>query len=312
MNKKVFIKIFLIFALIAFGMQSRVFAKACTMICISDGGGSYGRVKYTKDFDQRLRYYLMQFSDTPQASDDGFYQMINDGAGLPTLENEDLCWRACYTYFENQPGYVSKDGKTKKYVSNIREWVTEELGGDNKVRFDRKSKDIENLNIYVEKKVVISVANKIRKEHYNYVKNKTKDLNLTEAQLFALTELSYAGDLGRTDGISAFITAYKTGESKYGKNTYLHMKYLWDNYWYKLAECGSYSNAKVKSMDATFETFVKGQYDFNDSYNSRTIFNRTTLKFFTQEQVKKVGATASFNCTRTLSNDKNTFEYCAQ
>lgn len=244
-----------------------------------------------------LGEYLVQFSTVRTDDGSAFYKMKGDTIGLPTIGDEDICWKFCASYFDKE-GYVSTDGINKEHVENVRNYVREQLGGDETIQFEDDSQ-INALNIYIEKALVMDAGKQIREAKYQEVVNRTSDLDLSKQQLWALTELNYAGGFAESRApLYKFIEIYKEGAEVCEVNSWKHMKYIWDNYWY---QAGTGLLGIVKGVDATFETYVKGTYDFP----GETIFERTYFDYYTQEQLNELGVNAtSMEIKRTGTDEE--------
>lgn len=242
--------------------------------------------------------YLFQFShssEAPQSADGKYYLMYNDGAGWPTIGNADLQWKSHHSKFAVS-GMVLKDGTTETTVPNVESYVNGKLGKGATANYGNEN--IRDKQIYIEKELVDSIGNQLIQTELDNLANMLKDLNLPQHQLYALLAIVHQnGHLPTKNGYT-FEQVYKEGMARYGKDTYQHYMFIWDNWWSYLS--GDYASVMI-AREAAFETFVTGKYDVSDA------FSRDYYIFYTEEQLARHPAAPDREITRTPENEKDIF-----
>ena len=256
-----------------------------------------------------LSTYLRQFShsgEAPQSADGKYYLMYGDGSGWPTIGNADIQWKSHHGKFAVE-GEVLQNG-TAVTVPNVEEYVNGILGSGAEAQYS--DSEIEQKQIYVEKELVDSIGDKMRKTFYTSVENVTRGLNLSQQQMYALTAIAYNfGSLPERNGYT-FKEVYEAGAAQYEINSWQHTKFIWDNWWSYLGGMTAQGgrSALVEARDGAYETYVKGIYDLSQSRGG-AIFGRTCYVFYTQSQISRYSYARSLPYTRTSSNEEELFTY---
>ncbi len=261
-----------------------------------------------------LAGYLLQFAHgtnyaAPQSDDGKYYLMYGDSAenelGWPTIGNADIQWASHHAKF-NVPGKVLENG-VEKDVASVEEYVNNALGRGATAKYT--TAEIRQKQIYVEKSVVDSVGDTLTQSAYNAVQNLTSGLNLSRQQLYALTALymnrpAYlSGDT--INGYHSFKEAYLDASKSYEPNSWQHNRFIWDNWWNYLH---GGMPGHITSRDMSFETFVKGVYDYNQS-SAGPLGARHSYLFYTQKQIDSISYAPRLKITRTASNEQELFTY---
>ncbi len=264
----------------------------------NNGSGNNGGSGNVDSTISNVADYLFQFShssEAPQSADGKYYLMYNDGAGWPTIGNADLQWKSHHSKFAVS-GMVLKDGTTETNVPNVESYVNGKLGKGPTANYGEEN--IRDKKIYIEKGLVDKIGNDLIKIELNNLANSLKDLNLPQHQLYALLAIVHQnGHLPEKNGYT-FKEVYKEGMAKYGKDTYKHYMFIWDNWWSYIS--GSYASVMI-AREAAFETFVKGKYNVSDA------FSRNYYIYYTAEQIARHPAAPNREITRTPENEKDIF-----
>lgn len=242
-----------------------------------------------------LEKYLRQFShgttesNAPKSDDEKYYLMYGDlksSAGYPTIGNSDIQWASHYQRF-NKSGFVLEN-KVEKEVPNVAEYVRQKLGGSN--AYKGTDAEIRAKQIYINIELVDSVGEEIRNETIGYVENEVGDISLSKQQEYALIEIAYARGVGRLKG---FRETYEAAAKKYEIDSEEFNMYIWDNWWYNNGVESALG--KIKGQDASFETYVKGTFDFSKPYEpswmgaqGTNIFDRKYMLFYTKAQLAEL------------------------
>ena len=251
-----------------------------------------------------LANYLRQFShssEAPKSTDGKFYLMYGDGAGWPTIGNADIQWASHYTKFAVS-GRVLENGEEKE-VQDVAAYVNAKLGRGPTAQYTNE--EIESLQIYIEVELVDSIGQSIVENYYTATQRYTAGLDLSTQQMYALTSIYYNfGKLPTRNG-KTFVQVYTEGEEQFGKNTWQQNRYIWDNWWSAL---GGGQPGHIPSRDASFETYVKGVFDFDNSPAGQ-VFSRNYYIYYTQEQLAQFDYAPNFRVTRTSVNEEEIFTY---
>lgn len=251
-----------------------------------------------------LSGYLRQFShsgEAPQSADGNYYLMYGDGAGWPTIGNADIQWKSHHSKFK-QEGKVLQNG-TEATVTDVEAYVNGLLGRGATAEYT--DSEIKQKQIYVEKELVDTIGDNIMKTYYNSVSNATRGLNLSQQQMYALTAIAYNfGNLPTRNGYT-FKQVYEAASAQYEVNSWQHNKFIWDNWWCYLG--GGYAG-HIPARDASFETYVKGVYDFTQS-DAGEVFGRKYYIYYTQSQLNHFSYSPNKPVTRTSANEQEIFTY---
>lgn len=254
--------------------------------------------------NSNLSTYLRQFShssEAPQSANGKYYKMYGDGVGWPTIGNADLQWKSHHGKF-NIPGKVSKDGEEIE-VENVEEYVNTYLIRGAEATYTND--EINMMQIYIEKQLVDNIGDSVQETYYNVILNATQGLDLSRQQLYALTSIAYNfGSLPIINGKS-FKEVYEEGMALYDINSWEHNLYIWDNWWCLL---GGGATGHIPSRDASFETYVKGIYDFSQS-SAGTVFSRNYYIYYTESQLANFDYAPNKTVTRNTSNIQEIFKY---
>lgn len=252
-----------------------------------------------------LEAYLKQFShtgDAPQSSDGMFYKMYGDGVGWPTIGNSDLQWKSHQDSFACQ-GKVF-DGEEEKTVENVKDYVNGFLTRGSNATYTNE--EVSAMNIYIEKELVDKVGDEVREGVYNYVISYTNSIELSQQQLYALTAIAYNfGHLPTRNGYT-FVTVFEKAASQYEINSWEFNRFIWDNWWCKVAGGAS---VHIPSRDAQFETYVKGVYNFASESDAGEVFARKYYIYYTQAQINAISYAPDLPITRSSSNEEEIFTY---
>ncbi len=249
-----------------------------------------------------LTTYLRQFAhsnEAPQSANGQYYQMYGDGAGWPTIGNADLQWKSHHEKF-NVPGRVY-DGKQEMQVESVEEYVNGILGRGASATYS--DDEIRAMQIYIEKELVDSIGSEVANKFYNKVLNDTQGLNLSRQQLYALTAIAHNfGHLPERNG-KTFKQVYEEGAA-FGVDSWEQNRYIWDNWWCYL---GGGMAGHIPARDASFETYVKGVYDFSQSAAGK-VFGRNYYIYYTREQLAMYSYAPQKQITRDPNNQAHEIE----
>lgn len=268
-----------------------------------------------------LEGYLKQFSHSGEAPmyNNGekvegkqFYRVYDDSVHLATIGTGDICLKYHHAKFASA-GYVLeiRDGQNPRVwkEENIEKYLKDRLGNDTWTVENNNVGDAGNPKdpngIYIEKSFVDNVAQTIRDDAWKLTENLiTSNLGgnpFSTQQMYALVSITY----GRTfKFVEKILNTYKEGLAIYSQGSWEHNKYFWDNYFYSIDKNGS--TAYCKGNDARMETYIKGTYDFSASGG---VFGRTTLKYYTSEQIAEAFPTCTIPLSRTTANEEEIFTY---
>ncbi len=251
-----------------------------------------------------LQLYLRQFShsgEAPQTDDKLYYKLYGDGVGWPTIGNADLQWKSHQDKFDCA-GKVLKDG-SQYTVSSVKDYVNGFLTRGATATYTNA--EVDAMNVYIERELVDSVGDTVSNNAYQYVLNNTEGIDLSEQQLYALTAIVYNfGHLPTRNGYT-FKGVYEAATALYAINSPEHNMFVWDNWWSAL---GGGSPGHIPSRDASFETYVKGVFDFSTS-DAGPLFGRLYYIYYTQEQLNQFSYAPNKPITRTPENEKEIFTY---
>lgn len=242
-----------------------------------------------------LEKYLRQFShgttesNAPKSDDEKYYLMYGDlksSAGYPTIGNSDIQWASHYQRF-NKSGFVLEN-KVEKEVPNVAEYVRQKLGGSNE--YKGTDAEIRAKQIYINVELVDSVGKDIIDEIEKIVETEVGNLGLSKQQEYALKEIAYARGHKYLEG---FRETYNKAAGSYEINSPEFNMYIWDNWWYNNGVESALG--KIKGQDASFETYVKGTFDFSKPYEpswmgaqGTNIFDRKYMLFYTKAQLAEL------------------------
>lgn len=262
-----------------------------------------------------LEKYLRQFShgttesNAPKSDDEKYYLMYGDlknSAGYPTIGNSDIQWASHYQRF-NKSGFVLENN-VEKEVPNVAEYVRQKLGGSN--AYKGTDAEIRAKQIYINIELVDSVGEEIRNETIGYVENEVGGISLSKQQEYALIEIAYARGVGRLKG---FRETYEAAAKKYEIDSEEFNMYIWDNWWYNNGVESALG--KIKGQDASFETYVKGTFDFSKPYEpswmsaqGTNIFDRKYMLFYSKSQLSELN-NPNFATAREENNTTEIFTY---
>jgi len=251
-----------------------------------------------------LAGYLRQFAhsgEAPQSTDGKYYLMYGDGVGWPTIGNADIQWKSHHSQF-NKQGKVLENGQ-EKTVDSVEQYVGSKLPRGHEAEYTNA--EVASYQIYIEKELVDKIGEELQSVYLNKVNTDTAGLQLSMQQKWALTAIAYNfGHLPTRDG-KTFKQVYEAGAGLYEINSWEHNRYIWDNWWCKL---GGGAPGHIPSRDATFETYVKGIYDYSQS-PAGELFARTKYIYYTAAQLAMFDYAPNKPITRTAANEQEIFTY---
>jgi len=305
----------LLFKLLGSNQRTQIYETVMRYILYRLTGRSYGVTSLdlsifgTDSFNNAsvggLAGYLRQFShadgEAPQSTDGKYYLMYGDGVGWPTIGNADIQWKSHHNKF-NKQGKVLENGQ-EITVDSVEEYVGTKLPRGHDAKYTNA--EVASYQIYIEKELVDSVGEENLKHFLNTVDSATAGLNLSMQQRWALTAIVMNfGHMPVRDG-RTFKQVYEAASGLYEVNSWEHNRYVWDNWWCKL---GGGAPGHIPSRDATFETYVKGIYDYSQS-PAGEVFGRTKYIYYTAAQLAQFSYAPNKPITRTAANEQEIFTY---
>lgn len=221
--------------------------------------------------------------------------------GYPTIGNADLQYKSHHEKFK-KPGKVLENG-VEKTVDNVEEYINSKLANGPEAKYTNE--EIKNLQIYIEVDLIDQIGDNVQQKVYEKVITETQGLDLSQQQLYALTAITYNFGHLPVRNSKTFKQVYEAGAGLYEIDSWEHDKYIWDNWW---ALLGGESAGHIPSRDASFETYVKGVYDFSESAAGK-VFGRSYYIYYTQEQLNAYDYAPNKPITRTAENEEEIFTY---